>query len=256
MSIVAVHANWDNWVYLHPYSAGQCWGVDPSEAACVTAALAKKKLELTHILVTHHHADHIGGVAALQKRWDCKVYSPDSKRIDGTDTVVEDGDSLVLADWTITVMAAPGHTTTGVCYYCMCPAESPVLYAGDTLFACGCGRLFEGSAETMYRSLQRLAALPDQTRLCPGHNYTEENVRFALTLEPDNAALKQMLRFVRTQKEFVPTTLGQENSAILYGLTSRPSKGYRSGRPVAALRNCVGEKIVFNIFNLQSKENK
>jgi hydroxyacylglutathione hydrolase len=214
MSIFAVHANWDNWVYLHPYSAGQCCVVDPSDAACVMAALEKTRLKLTHILITHHHADHIGGVAALKKACNCRIYSPDPKRIDGTDTDVEDGDSLVLGDWTITVMAAPGHTTTGVCYYCTCPAESPVLYAGDTLFACGCGRLFEGSAETMYRSLQRLAALPDESRLCPGHDYTEENVRFALTIELDNAALQKKLEFVQNQNRAgqltVPSTLGEE----------------------------------------------
>lgn len=223
MNILAVNANGDNWVYVHPYSAGQCWVVDPADAACVTAALEKSKLELTHILVTHHHADHIGGVAALKKTWNCHIYSPDPKRIGGTDTVVEDGDLLVFGEWTITVLASPGHTTTGVCYYCTCPAESPVLYAGDTLFACGCGRLFEGSAETMYRSLLRLAALPDRTRLYPGHNYTEENVRFALTLEPDNAALKQMLHFVRTQKEFTPTTLGQEKQCNPFLRVDQPA---------------------------------
>ena len=210
MSILAVPSNLDNWVYLHIYRPGCFGAVDPSNAASVLHAADKNGIRLTHILATHHHADHIAGISALKKVFSCTVFSPDPERIPDTDIRVQEGQTLTLGEWTITVLATPGHTTSSVCYYCTHPTESPVLYSGDTLFACGCGRLFEGTAETLYLSLQRLETLPDDTRLCPGHDYTEDNVRFALSVEPGNDDLKQLLLSVRNQKGFSPTTLGQE----------------------------------------------
>lgn len=210
MRVITVKANWDNWVYIHPYQADRCWTVDPSDAATVLKSIADKGLCLTHILATHHHADHIGGIAALKKTFHCRVFSPDDRRIAGTDVRVKDGDVLKLGQWTVTVLAVPGHTTDSVCYYGTHPTEPPVLYSGDTLFSGGCGRAFECAPETLYHSLQRLAALPDETRIFPGHNYTEDNIRFALTLEPDRPALKKMIAAIRAQSAFLPTTLKQE----------------------------------------------
>jgi hydroxyacylglutathione hydrolase len=210
MSILSIQANFDNWIYVHPYQSGQCWIVDPSDAVPVMQLIDRKKLTATHIMITHHHGDHIAGIASLKKTYGCQVISPDKKRIPDTDILVSDRDTLVLGDWTITVLATPGHTTSTTCYYCTHLKEPPVLYSGDTLFSYGCGRLFEGSAETMYRSLKKLAALPEDTCVYPGHNYTEENVRFALSVEPNKEELKQLLACVQKQKDFMPTTLRQE----------------------------------------------
>jgi hydroxyacylglutathione hydrolase len=234
MSVLAINANADNWIYVQPYAPQLCWVVDPSNASSVMQTLEKKGLRLTHILATHHHADHIGGICALKKAFSCTVLSPDPKRIPDTDLHVQDGQSLTLGEWTLTVLATPGHTTSSVCYYCTHPTESPVLFSGDTLFACGCGRLFEGTAEVMYRSLERLAALPEDTRLCPGHNYTEENVRFALSVEPDNDALKQMLSTLGRKAGFTATTLGQEKRCNPFLRVDDPSL-----RRVVGLNNPV-----------------
>ena len=210
MDIVTVNANLDNRVYIHPYQDRLCWIVDPSSASATLQALDCQQLQPTHILVTHHHADHIGGIPALKKKFGCRVVSLDPNRIADTDMRVSEGDLLALGRWSITVLAVPGHTADSVCYYCTHPDRPPVLYTGDTLFACGCGRLFECPAETLYHSLERLAALPDETRIYPGHDYTQDNLRFALTLEPNNSQLHQLRHAVRVQNEFVPTTLKQE----------------------------------------------
>jgi hydroxyacylglutathione hydrolase len=207
---IAVKACGDNWVYIHPYQNDRCWVVDPSEASCVLDVLAKKGLRPTHLLATHHHADHIGGIAALKKTFGCTVLSAEPHRIAQTDMCVKDGDTLKLGDWTITVLGTPGHTSGSVCYYAMHPAAGSMLYSGDTLFCFGCGRPFECSAETLYQSLKRLSTLPDDTLVCPGHDYTEENIRFALTLEPNRTELKQWLQSTPSQPHFTPTTLAQE----------------------------------------------
>ena len=215
LNITILPAFGDNYIYLAEYAPGKCFVVDPGDAQVVLKALKRGDLQLTHIFATHHHADHIGGVGSLKKQFGCEVVGPDTKRIAGLDTVAGDGDVIEWGDITIQCIATPGHTATSVCY-CVSAASlsEPVLFTGDTLFVCGCGRMFECGGETMYASLQKLAALADETLVYPGHDYTEENVRFALTFEPDNEVLQKKLAVVRNQNKTgqptVPSTLAEE----------------------------------------------
>ena len=229
MKVFAIKANQDNWIYVHPYQSGQCWIVDPSDALLTMQILEKQRLVPTHILVTHHPADHTSGISALKKNYDSIVLSPDIARIQDSDLPIKDGFSLRLEKWNITVLATPGHTSTSVCYFCTHPVETDVLYSGDTLFACGCGRLFECPAETMAHSLQRLMTLPEETCVFPGHDYVEENLRFALSVEPDHEELKQMLHSVRLQKTFKPTTLAEEKKCNPFLRLEQPTVQQASG---------------------------
>jgi hydroxyacylglutathione hydrolase len=205
----------DNYIYLAEYTPGRCFAVDPGDAGVVGDELDRGKLQLTHILLTHHHADHIGGAAALKAKTGCTVIGPDAKRIATLDTVVKDGDVIDLADVSVICIATPGHTATSVCY-CVTGGSltQPMLFTGDTLFVCGCGRMFECGGETMYASLHKLANLPEKTLVYPGHDYTEENVRFALMFDPDNEVLQEKLAVVQNQNKTgqptVPSTLGEE----------------------------------------------
>lgn len=215
LDITILPAFGDNYVYLAEYAAEKCFVVDPGDAGPVLKELNRRDLQLTHIFVTHHHADHVGGMARLKEQTGCQVVGPDAKRIAGLDRVAGDGDVCGLGDVTVQSIATPGHTATSVCYYVMAASLSqPVLFTGDTLFVCGCGRMFECGGETMYASLQKLAALADDTLIYPGHNYTEENVSFALTVEPDNKALRKKLEIVREQnrngRPTVPSALEEE----------------------------------------------
>ena len=220
-NITVLTAFEDNYIYLVESSPGRCFVVDPGEAEPVFDALENRvgtAPTLTHILTTHHHADHIGGVGTLKQRTGCQVISTDDKRIAGTDTVMGDGDTTGLGDVTIRCIATPGHTTTSVCYFVSGDSlTQPVLFTGDTLFVCGCGRLFECDGQTMFQSLKKLAALADETLVYPGHNYTEENVRFAMTLEPGKKPLQKKLSEVQMQNQrghgppyTVPSVLGEE----------------------------------------------
>ena len=214
--IEILNAFGDNYIYVVEYMPGVCFAVDPGNAGPVQTFIKKHNLKLTHIFATHHHFDHIGGIAELKKQYGCQVVGPDKQRIGGIDTVVQDGDVIELGDVSVQCIATPGHTATGVCYFVTGKElDGLLLFTGDTLFVCGCGRLFECDDETMFKSLQKLAALPDETRIYPGHDYTEENLRFALTVEPDNENLKQKLNAVVQQQDqhnrpTVPSTLAEE----------------------------------------------
>ncbi|MHC4287462.1 MAG: hydroxyacylglutathione hydrolase [Planctomycetota bacterium] len=214
-NITILSAFGDNYIYLLEYLPGQCFVVDPGVAKPVLDALEHLCLQLTHIFTTHHHADHIGGVNTLKQKTSCQVIGPDNKRIGELDTLMSDGDVIELGGVTIRCIGTPGHTATSVCYYVSSYSlAQPVLFTGDTLFVCGCGRMFECGGETMYASLQKLAALLDETLVYPGHDYTEENVLFALTTDPDNALLQEKLTLVRSQNKTgqptVPSVLGEE----------------------------------------------
>lgn len=163
--------------------------VDPGDAAPVRAALEQGSLELAAILVTHHHADHVGGLAELLDRYPAPVYGPVDDRLPASIHTVGDGDTLSLLGLQVQVLDVPGHTRSHLAYYAEPAGEAPLLFCGDTLFSGGCGRLFEGTPEQMLHSLQRLAALPGATRVCCAHEYTLSNLRFARAVEPDNQAL-------------------------------------------------------------------
>ena len=205
----------DNYIYLVEYTKQKCFVVDPGDARIVHKELNRLDLRLTHIFATHHHADHIGGIHPLKNETGCTVIGPDVNRISMIDTVMGDEDVFSLTGLTIRCLATPGHTATSVCYFLSGESfQQPVLFTGDTLFVCGCGRMFECDGQRMYASLKKLAALPDETLIYPGHDYTEENLRFALTIEPDNKELKAKLNDIQEQTArntpTVPSLFGEE----------------------------------------------
>jgi hydroxyacylglutathione hydrolase len=187
--------------------------VDPGEAQPVLDYLAREKLDLAAILVTHHHADHVGGVAELKSAFEVPVFGPRGEPIETLTRAVSGGDSVEIPQLGVgfEVIDIPGHTRAHIAYY-----GANMLFCGDTLFACGCGRVFEGTPEQMYASLAKLAALPDDTLVYAGHEYTLANIGFAKAVEPDNHALvarEEADRQLRAAgKPTLPSTIGREKA--------------------------------------------
>ena len=181
----------DNYgVLLHDPANGATAAIDAPEAAPVETALKTTGWLLSDILVTHHHADHTGGIAELKERYGCRVVAPrgEAARIPLVDATVREDDEVRVGALRGRVLETPGHTAGHISYFF--PADK-LAFVGDTLFSIGCGRVIEGTAEMMWRSLLKLRALPDNTRIYCGHEYTKANIRFAKTVEPVNAALKE-----------------------------------------------------------------
>jgi hydroxyacylglutathione hydrolase len=212
--------------------------VDPGDAAPVLAALESEGLELAAILVTHHHADHVGGVAALAARFGVPVYGPAHEDIPARTVALGEGDEVELPalGLRLVVFDVPGHTSGHIAYY-----GHGALFCGDTLFSGGCGRLFEGTAAQMLGSLDKLAGLPPQTRVYCAHEYTASNLRFAAAVEPGNAALAEyqgLVTALRARHEAtIPTTIGLElrvNPFLRTRLADvRAAATARGGRPPA-----------------------
>ncbi|MFD2249646.1 hydroxyacylglutathione hydrolase [Pseudochelatococcus lubricantis] len=201
-------------VLLHDPQTGATAAIDAPEEAAVVDALARTGWQLTDILVTHKHADHIDGILPLKQRFPAvRVTAPALERdaIPAVDATVGEGDSVPVGSLTAQVIATPGHTRGHVAYWF---AQDRALFAGDTLFSLGCGRLFEADAATMWASLEKLRALPDDTRLFCGHEYTLSNARFALAVDPDNPALQVRAAAVEAARRegrlTVPSLLGGE----------------------------------------------
>lgn len=214
LEILVIPALSDNYNFLlHDTVSGQTAVVDPSEAAPIQAVLATRGWKLNTILNTHHHPDHIGGNRELVAAWGCDVvgFGPDAARIPAITRHVQQGDVVRVGESVANVLFIPGHTLGHIAYYF---AESHALFCGDTLFSLGCGRLFEGTPEQMFHSLQQLAALPDDTMVYCAHEYTASNGAFAQTLEPANADLQRRVREVallRADGAFtIPTSMGVE----------------------------------------------
>ena len=185
MNLIALPAFADNYIWMFD-DGKQAVVVDPGDAAPVIEALATRGLTLVAILVTHHHADHVGGVDALRGLLQGPVYGPAREAIPQPCVPLEHGASIEVLGRRFDVIDVPGHTAGHIAYYHPETDAPPVLFSGDTLFSAGCGRLFEGTPADMHASLARLAALPSATRVCCGHEYTLSNLRFAQAVEPSN----------------------------------------------------------------------
>lgn len=188
MNLLALPAFDDNYIWmLHDGHVAVV--VDPGDEAPVLDALRAHSLRLAAILVTHHHADHVGGVPALRQATQATVYGPAGEAIPEPCVPLAGGDRLDVLGRRFDVVDVPGHTAGHIAYVEQGAAAEPLLFCGDTLFSAGCGRLFEGTPAQMHASLQKLAALPPDSRVCCTHEYTLSNLRFAAAVEPDNAAI-------------------------------------------------------------------
>lgn len=212
LEILPIPAFKDNYIWLLQRER-HAIVVDPGDAAPVMHQIDRAGWRLDAILVTHHHQDHTGGVAELAARYDAAVYAPRTGSYPFTHVAVVEGDRLPFPSLGLTlgVMETPGHTLDHVAYH-----DDTLLFCGDTLFGCGCGRLFEGTAEQLFASLQRLARLPETTRVYCAHEYTEHNIDFARTLDPHNQALQlrwQQTRQLRQQgRPTLPSSIGLERA--------------------------------------------
>jgi len=202
-------------VLLHDPESGATAAIDAPEAEPVEAALKKTGWRLTDILVTHHHADHTAGIGPLKAHHKCRIVAPknEAQRISPVDEKVGEGDIVRVGSLEGRVIETPGHTAGHVSYFF--PADK-LAFVGDTLFSIGCGRVIEGTPEMMWQSLLKLRSLPDDTRFYCGHEYTDANIRFAKTIEPNNKALATRAAEVAQQlaagKPTVPTTIGAEKT--------------------------------------------
>ncbi|MFP4537407.1 MAG: hydroxyacylglutathione hydrolase [Dichotomicrobium sp.] len=198
-------------VLIHDPDAGVTAAIDAPDADAVRRALKTKGWNLTHILVTHHHADHTAGIGALKGETGCTVTGPAKGRISGVDTGLSEGDVYSFGNYKAQILETPGHTLDHIVYWF---EDAGLLFAGDTLFSLGCGRVFEGTPAQMWTSLQKLKRLPPDTEVYCGHEYTLANAEFALTVESGNDALQTRAQEVRRLRDegqpTLPTTLGRE----------------------------------------------
>lgn len=215
MKLLALPAFTDNYIWML-HDGREALVVDPGEAAPVIEALQTHGLRLSGILVTHHHGDHVGGVDALRSVLHGPVHGPAREAIPAPFTPVGDGQTVSWNGLQFEVMDVPGHTAGHVAYWCPDVDGAPLLFCGDTLFSAGCGRLFEGTPAQMSASLARLASLPGATRVCCTHEYTLSNLRFALAVEPGNAALAEHARHCEALRQrgrpTLPSTIALERA--------------------------------------------
>jgi hydroxyacylglutathione hydrolase len=202
-------------VLLHDPGSCATAAIDAPEAAAVEAALAKTGWGLTDILVTHHHGDHTAGIGELKAHHKCRVVAPrnEAQRIAHVDDTVGEGDAVQVGSLTGRVIETPGHTAGHISYFL--PADK-LAFVGDTLFSIGCGRVIEGNPEMMWQSLLKLRALPDDTKFYCGHEYTDANIRFAKTIEPNNKSLaaraQEVAQLLAAGKPTIPATIGAEKA--------------------------------------------
>ena len=242
----------DNFGYLvHDPETKATASIDAPEAAPIIKALDREGWRLTDILITHHHHDHVGGVAELKQKYGCRVVAPRDKStaISNVDLRTGQGDVVKVGNLLARVLETPGHTLDHVSYVF---DNDKALFAADTLFSIGCGRVFEGTYPMMWESLLKLRALPDDFKLYCGHEYTAANVKFALTIDPGNAALKaraEQVKLLRAEnRSTIPTLLGEEKKANIFLRADEPS--------VAAALRMKGAGAVEVFGELRERKNK
>jgi len=234
--IIALRAFADNYVWTLR-DARRAAVVDPGDARPVIDYLEREKLELVAILNTHHHADHVGGNAGLLARWKVPVFGPDDERIREVTHRLKEGDRFTLPHFGIEfgVMDIPAHTRSHIAFH-----GGGMVFSGDTLFAVGCGRLFEGTPKQMHDSLSRLMQLPGETLVYCGHEYTVANIRFARAVEPDNAALRDLEIHAKKQRDqdlpTLPSTVSQEKA-------TNPFVRVREPAVIAAANRYAGKTL-------------
>ena len=242
----------DNFGYLiHDSASGATASIDAPEAGPILKALDHAGWKLTDILITHHHGDHVGGVAELKQKYGCRVVAPHDKsaKIANVDVRVGNGDVVKVGNLLARVLETPGHTLDHISYVF---DNDKALFAADTLFSIGCGRVFEGTYPQMWDSLLKLRTLPDDFKLYCGHEYTASNVKFALGIEPDNAALQarsaEVTKLRAENKPTIPTLLGEEKKANVF---------LRADAPEVALRlHMKGASAVEVFRELRERKNK
>lgn len=213
----------DNYAFI-AVSGNECAVIDPGEPVHVIYELERLSIIPKYILCTHHHGDHIGGAIALRDKYGAQMMGPkaEERKIPSMDKGVQGGDTLTLGDVTFHVIDTPGHTDGHICFHA--PAEK-ALFCGDVLFAMGCGRVMEGAAKQMWNSLSKIAALPDDTHIYCGHEYTVRNAEFCLSVEKDNADMQARLSQARklraNDQPTIPTTVGLEKKTNVFLRTGR-----------------------------------
>jgi hydroxyacylglutathione hydrolase len=242
----------DNFGYLiHDPASKATASIDAPEAGPIIQALEREGWTLTDILVTHHHGDHVGGIAELKQKTDCRVVAPHDKtaKIPLADTRVKQGDIVKVGTLLARVLETPGHTLDHISFVF---DDEKALFAADTLFSIGCGRVFEGTYPMMWDSLLKLRALPDDFKLYCGHEYTAANVKFALTIEPNNPDLKaraeEVTRLRAAGKPTIPTLLGDEKRANVFLRADEPA--------VAAALRLKGASAAEVFGELRERKNK
>lgn len=225
----------DNYgVLLHDSATGATAAIDAPDAQPVEAALKQKGWRLTDILVTHHHADHTQGIPALKQQHGCRVVAPraEANRIPFVDETVAEGDTVTVGDLMARVIETPGHTAGHISYWLRGPK---LAFVGDTLFSIGCGRVIEGDAEMMWKSLLKLRELPDDAKVFCGHEYTRSNIRFALTIEAGNEALAlrsaEVDALLAKGQPSIPTIMGTEKAANPFLRADLPEVAQAVGLP-------------------------
>jgi hydroxyacylglutathione hydrolase len=227
----------DNYgVLLHDNATGATAAIDAPDAAPVEAALKLKGWHLTDILVTHHHADHTQGIGALKQHHNCRVVGPkaEANRIPYIDETVVEGDTVQVGDLIARVIETPGHTAGHISYWVR---SAKLAFVGDTLFSIGCGRVIEGDAEMMWKSLLKLRALPDDAHVFCGHEYTQANIRFAWTIEKGNQALAhrgmEVDKQIAAKHPTIPMVMGVEKAANPFLRADVPAVAQAIGMPDA-----------------------
>jgi hydroxyacylglutathione hydrolase len=230
MKVEAIELLSDNYAWLLLDERGRdCAVVDPSESGPVLSLLNDRGLSLTWILATHHHADHVGGIAGLLEKWPeagvvCSRYDMDKKRVPGAGTAVKDNDELTVLGQSVRCLSVPGHTLGAMAFYI---AGARAVFTGDTLFTSGCGRLFEGTPAQMHASLCGLRDLPRDTNVYCGHEYTEKNLNFGLSVLPGDSDISARLESVkalrRAGKPSVPSSIEAERRVNLFLRSDDPA---------------------------------